>query len=175
MMKASRRAICGLMLFAFLTGAAAPPAPGVCVTEGDVADLASVFLPDVLLAAKSACIRTLAPNAMLVQDDGALRTKYRAEVARATPGAKAALAKLVEAKVFPKVDPALAHAVVVAKLSEEIKSKDCALIERVAELMEPLPAANVAQLLALFAAQSAQADVRKGKKPWLPVCASVQP
>ena len=175
-MTRSRRALGALGIITLLTGAAPGPISRPCITETEAAEVSALLLPDAMLATKTVCAKTLPPTALIVRDDSPLRLKYKAEAERVGPTARVALAKIAYTAAPPMLrDPELIRMMVVGKLSEEIKTKDCAAIERVVTLLEPLPAANTAQLLAMLIAQMSAADIKKGKTSPFPMCPSARP
>lgn len=144
------------------TAQAAVAAP--CLTEEETQSLFLAVAPDAIDAVGQKCVAQLAPAATLRAGLPALVARYRAAAETSWPQASAAVAKVGGAGM-KDVDPAMLRGIMgpmIAQMAvEQVKPQDCAMIERVASLIEPLPPANTAGLIVVIA-QAAMRD--KGGK-----------
>lgn len=150
--------------------AAAPP----CLTEAETQSLFLAIAPDAIDAVGQRCAPQLAPTATLRAGLPALVAKYRAAAEPAWPQASAAIAKVGGADL-KGVDPAMLRGMVgpmIARMAvEKMKPQDCATIERIASLLEPLPPANTAGLIVVIAG-AAMRDKGADKAPFT-ICPAV--
>jgi len=120
-------------------------------------------LPNLLQAVQGACAGELARDGYLSRNGDRLAARFAEGHEAYWPQAKAALillggkgeqssgieefANLPDEALRPFVD-----GIIVAKLREEIKPKSCADIERVLELLDPLPVDNLTGLVGTIVA-----------------------
>lgn len=162
------------------TGAQATEATAQqCLTPSEAGGLFLALAPDALKAVGKACATTLPPGALLRQTDGPFMQKYQAEAAHSDALAQAAILKLVGKRDKAMVDALGADgfrhmmtAVLMPKLADAIKPKDCPVVERVLASLEPLPPRNMADLLVTIIEAVSADKQRKGQKVDIPICPS---
>jgi hypothetical protein len=124
-----------------------------CLTEPEAEGLVITLLPDMLDAVGAACAPSLPAAATLRAGLAPMVSRYRAEGPAVQPQARAAFAKLIgndTQGLDPEVMRPLITAMIAPMLAKEIKPGDCPKVERVATLLGPLPARNVAGITVLL-------------------------
>lgn len=141
-----------------------------CVTATEGEALALYVMPDVVRSASQTC-RPHLPRTALLANPAPLIVKFQAETDAAWPAARAAFAKIAGQEVAPFLDGDMAKPMIAAMMgpmiASEIKPKDCGAINRMVELLQPLPARNTAAVF-ITIAQLAQRDGKLDSK--LPLC-----
>ncbi|MGL4312600.1 MAG: hypothetical protein ACRCSO_01295 [Sphingomonas sp.] len=147
-----------------------------CVSQGDAEAIVTSVLPDVIENVGHLCAPQLPPRALLRQTDGSFIAKYRAEADLAWPRAEASLrrvlgdtpgAGLLFGSSFGRP---LTGTILAPVITRNLNPADCPRLERISELIEPLPPANAAPLFVemLQFADAARKD--RSAKPALPIC-----
>lgn len=162
------RMIAPALAFAALASATAGQAQQkTCVNPADLSDAVVYTMPIAFDAARTTCANRLTQNGFMATKGDAYVAKFRGGQDKAWPGAfrilktfmaqtsqgdapagmdiAAMLAGMPDATVRPFVDGLVGQ-----MLAEEIKPADCGKIERVLELMSPLPTENVGGLIAFL-------------------------
>ncbi|MCJ8159809.1 hypothetical protein [Sphingomonas sp. LaA6.9] len=142
-----------------------------CMTGEEVQAIVLVLLPEALDATARACAASLPETALLRKADAPIFERYRHERAPAMDLARSAFARIAGLGQSAEVNQAgleLMRAMIVPQLSAEIKPKDCGAINRMIELFEPLPPANmagaIATILQIVARDEAAQAKKKGRK-----------
>lgn len=166
-----RRIALALTIPAMLASAAAQAQNAKpCVTAAEGEGLALYVMPDIVRSASQTCKPRL-PATALLANPAPLIVKFRAESEAAWPAARAAFAKIAGEDVAPFLEGDMAKPMLSAMMgpmiASEIKPKDCAVINRMVELLQPLPARNTAAIF-ITIAQLAQKDGKPDSK--LPLC-----
>lgn len=155
---------------------AAPP----CLTAPEAESLAAVAMPEILRETGRVCAATLPATALVRRDSGPLIAKYQREADRAWPAARTALLKLSDPMVAPLVDSEYARplltTLVVKLIVGRVDTGDCGMIDRMATLLEPLPARNTAGIvvtaLQYLKVEKAKKNAAVQNVPDLPLCPS---
>ena len=168
-MRKSMSLVAGLALFIpGLARAAEPP----CLSPQEFSSLAGYALPSVIKGTSKRCAATLGPDAFLTANGSQLIQRYAARKDASWPGAKAAFQKL-SASSNDKANKVLTDmpddslktvldVILEGMVSQEIPIKDCSTIDGFVRLLSPLPAENMAELIALTVGLAS-----KGEKPKL--------
>lgn len=130
-------------------------APQRCVARGEVAGLVGFALPTVLNSAVAKCAPTLGPDAYLVARAPRLIAELGAGKDRAWPMAKQAFIKIggdkdaeqAFAMLSDKAIQPIVEEVFAAKFVEEIPTESCKDVNAIMAALEPLPAANLVQVV----------------------------
>nr|WP_137678391.1 hypothetical protein [Parerythrobacter lutipelagi] len=138
-----------------------------CLPQEDVSDAVIYAMPLITQAAQTRCAQELADDGYLAASGAAFADRYVSLQDNAWPGAMRLLSQfagddagssveliqsLPETALRPFVD-----AIIMQKVSAEIKPKDCTKIERGMELLAPLPPQNTGDLVSfLFAMTDAK-------------------
>lgn len=147
-----------------------------CVKRDDAEAIVTTVLPDVIQNVGQLCAQTLPPGALLRQSSGPFIARYRAEAELAWPRVQSSLGKLLgdmpgAGMIFGSdLGRPLLGTLLAPLLTRSLQTGDCAQVERIIELLEPLPAANAAPLLVevLQFADAKRKD--KATKPVLTIC-----
>lgn len=134
---------------------AAAPSGAKCVERAEVAGLVGFALPTVLNAAISKCTPALGDNAYLVARGPRLVASLNTGKDASWPMAKQAFVKIgggpEAAEAFAMLsDQAIkpiVEEVFAAKFVEEIPTESCKDVDSIMAALEPLPAANLVQVL----------------------------
>lgn len=159
-------ALAGLCVTSTAASAAEP-----CLQQREAEDLVVFVLPALTEAMARKCTPMLPVSATLTQSGSALAARYRVDSNAAWPNAKIAFSKMsggdalsfLSDEVNRKVIEEASSAAIVA----DFKSNDCATIDRFIGALAPLPARNVAQLVALFM----EVGDKDGKSP-MKICSA---
>lgn len=177
-MKHVRSAILGGVIAALLAGQAHAAAAEPCITSAEVESVALVLLPDIVRGLGKSCAAHLPADAFLGHADAGMLARYDAEIDAAWPHARDALLKMsgasdkdaAAAMSDIKVARPLLTAFVVPSLTAGIKPEECGTVSHMIEMLEPLPARNVAGIFAAIL-RLAEADKKEdGGSDSLPIC-----
>lgn len=145
----AKAALAGLFAMGSAASAAQP-----CLQPLEAEDLVVFVLPALTEAMARKCGPMLPAGATLSRSGTALAARYRTDSNAAWPNARVAFGKIsggetlsfLSDEVNRKIIEEASSAAIVA----DFKSKDCATVDRFMGALSPLPARNVAQLVALF-------------------------
>ncbi|MES2338477.1 MAG: hypothetical protein V4537_10305 [Pseudomonadota bacterium] len=163
---------------ALVTSSSAQAQAQACIPQREAEALLLAMAPAVIGSVAATCATALPANALLRRSVGPLTAKYAAESDAAWPLAKEGLRKLIGPDSAQLVDSEVARPMVTAMiapmLAKEVKPKDCANIDRVLTLIDPLPAKNTAALVVAILDMSGKAKGGKGSNGFnlCPVAAS---
>ena len=148
-----------------------------CLSAGDAESIALVALPAIIRDAGRVC-SALPATSLLRRTDGAFIARYDAEADRAWPAARTAIAKLsdpaTELLLMSAYARPLLTSVLAPQITGRIQPSDCATLDRLTTLLEPLPPRNTAGIV-VATLQYLKAEKAKGERrdiPDLPVCAT---
>lgn len=136
------------------TTAQAAAAEKPCLTPNEAQALITAIMPDVFQQIGRTCSNVLPETATLRGGLPPLVARYQAPADLAWPQALTALGK-IGGKDVAGVDPRLLRPMMgpmmATAIAEDIKPADCPTIDRAVQLLSPLPPANTAGLVVLFA------------------------
>ncbi|MFK7841318.1 MAG: hypothetical protein AB8B54_03550 [Sphingorhabdus sp.] len=141
-----------------------------CLSVAQAEALVTYILPAAVKASRSKCTGTLPATAPLLAKNSEQLAKYVAASESAWPLAKGAVAVIAGDKIPADMDDSLLRPIADAMfgqlIGEEIKPKDCGIIDKIYSDLEPMPSANLASL-AITIVQSA---TKNDKKQDIPIC-----
>ena len=141
--------LAGLALVAPGVAAAQKP-PSPCMSRDEVAAVAGVFVPTVIEGAATRCGPALPAAAFLRSGSQAFAERLRRE--SDWPLARTALARVAGGKlpqgVSDKTLRAFVDEFIAAKVVQDLALADCAVIDRLAGALSPLPAQNIGTIIA---------------------------
>lgn len=164
------RFIAPVLALGALASAQTAQAQQSCVAPADLSDTIIYAMPIAYDASLQACTKQFSMDGYMQNGGADFVEQFRAQQDAAWPGMfrlikvfmseggkaksksadmSAMLSALPEDAIRPFID-----AIVAQKIAEEIKPQSCETIERTAELLSPLPADNIAQLVTLLASQA---------------------
>lgn len=142
--------------------------PAPCVEQPDIADASVFVMPVMLETLQSRCSAELSATGYLAREGSGLIERYRAMRDQTWPGtlrffetfannelAKSNNAPIAEignlfGEASDDIMQMMVTEVIRTKLAPEIKTKDCGRIERLLEILDPLPPENVGGAVALI-------------------------
>jgi hypothetical protein len=143
-----------------------------CVSPQAAESLVLVIAPDALRKASEVCAPVLPAGALLRRLPNPMIDRYAAESDAAWGQARAAIAAIGGEEAGRLLESEMARPLVATligqELTKEIKPRDCAGIDRILGLIEPLPPRNAAALVVAIL----QMSQKNGKKSPLPICAA---
>ncbi len=141
-----------------------------CIQPEQAAALISYILPKAVEAAKSKCEPSLSIDSALMEINSERLASYQAASEAAWPKAKGAVNIIGGEKLPGDIDDTLlkplADAIFTGMITEEIKAKDCALIDKIYADLAPMPSSNIASLTVTII----QAATKDDKDANLPIC-----
>jgi hypothetical protein len=156
------------LIAALVAAAPAQQAQRPCLTEAQVEDLTLFALPPLLEAMATRCGPSLPADAYLLNGGKTLSQQLAGQSAARWPGARSALSVIAEDKFPPELSAETARSLVrdlaSSQMLGKVKPEECARINRVADLLSPLPPANLAGLVATFADMVGKDATKDGKK-----------
>lgn len=166
MMRIKRRLGNGALTAALLLGSAAPalaqPDALPCLQAREAEDLATFILPALIEGMGRKCHAILPATATLSRSSAALATRYRADSNAAWPRAKSAFARISGGNMLDFLSEEVLRQVTeeatAAAIVEDFKPKDCTMANRFVDVLAPLPARNMGQLVALLLESGAGAN-----------------
>ena len=141
-----------------------------CLSINQAEALVTYVLPKAVEASRSQCGSTLSATAPLMMENSEQLAKYRAASEAAWPEAKEAVNVIANNKMPAGLDDAflkpVADALFTQLISEEIKPKDCALIDKLYTDLEPMPSANLASLAVTILQEATKDDGKQDIPIW---------
>lgn len=171
-----------VLIAALLAAAPSEQAQRPCLTEAQVEDLALFALPPLLEAAATACATALPADSYLANGGRALARTLAAESPARWAGTSATLSTMSKDK-FPvglseTTARGLLHDLALGGLKAKGGQQHCVRINRVADLLSPLPPRNLAGLVVLAIEFGTESDGKKARgKPAKPplICPASRP
>ncbi|MDR2857225.1 MAG: hypothetical protein LBV50_05190 [Novosphingobium sp.] len=168
---------CALLAVAPAVSRAAEPP---CLSPAEFTALADYALPGIISGASQRCRTTLAPGAFLRRGGPELIRRYALRKPAAWPGAKAAFLKLsatgdgdVGNLIRTMPDASLQQVVdgmIEGMVSQQMPLDRCGTVDRLIDLLSPLPPQSIAEAVALAVGLGARAGrTRIGK---ISICAA---
>lgn len=167
-------------LFAAAAAIVALPATSVaqtarqCVPQREAEALFLYMAPEVIRQTGRTCSANLPANALLLRQSGPFLAKFQTEATGAWPLARNAIARIAGQDVRQILDSQFAQPVVAAMVAplliQQIRAQDCASIERVVSLIEPLPARNAASLVTTILQLAGDNDAEARRRLPLTIC-----
>jgi len=136
---------------AALLSASAANATTPCVTTPEATSIALVAMPAAIRQVGQICATQLPATSLLRQPGSAFLARYQAEADRAWPTARAALARVAGPDIAPLLQSDFTRPMLVSllapALTDFVQPKDCADLDRIVTLAQPLPPQNAAGLI----------------------------
>lgn len=142
-----------IFAFAALAGLSANAAQAAtpCVTTPEATSIALVAMPEAIRQVGRVCASQLPAASLLRQTNGGFLSRYQAEADRAWPAARAALSRVAGPDIAPLLQSDFTRPMLVSllapALTDFVQPKDCADLDRIVTLAQPLPPQNAAGLI----------------------------
>jgi hypothetical protein len=144
--------------------------PDKCVPPAQAEALITYILPKAVKAARSKCSLILPTQAALMEENSERLTNYQIASEAAWPKAREAVKAIAGEKIPRDIDDTIlkpmTDAIFIGMISQEIKSKNCALIDKIYTDLAPMPSTNIASLTVTII----QAAAKDDDKTNLPIC-----
>lgn len=162
----------GLAMASALATASTAATTEACLSEAEGTAVFAAMLPDLIDGLRDKCVAHLPADAYLVKNGDVMIARYKLVADQRWPVAKQAFGRIagnpeMADKLPDEYFRPMLGAMVGGELVKDIKPQDCPGASRLVENLAPLPAENVA---ALIAAILVLADKDEGGKDSLPMC-----
>jgi hypothetical protein len=146
-----RSAILAILIAGLPTVAVAQVSAKACLSGEEAEALVTYVLPAAVRAISAHCTKTLPATAPLVQSGVVTAARYQVDADRAWPMASAAFDKVAglpvakmmgEKALKPLIEKTISGGVV-----QNLQAKDCMTADRFINILQPLPARNMAMLI----------------------------
>jgi hypothetical protein len=129
-----------------------------CLTHGEAEAVATAFLPALVTNVRDQCRPLLPADAALAIHGLEMAERYSGPALRAREVATPIVSRMIlsgenppdEADFNPSAALDMVEAVIAVELAGELDADGCALANNIFSALEPLPAANFAQLFVIF-------------------------
>lgn len=151
---------------------AAQAAEAPCLSASEFTALSSYALPSIITGTTERCATTLPADAWLRRNGTQLAARYAAAKPAAWPAAKAAFFKIGGSSANPEatklikslpdssLQPML-DALISGMVGQQLPAERCTVINRLVQLLSPLPPENAAELIAVAAGLGAKSGRAK--------------
>jgi hypothetical protein len=147
-----------------------------CITGPEAEAMTLVAMPDIIRETGIVCATQLPATSLVRRTSSPLLSRYQVEAERAWPAARAAIVKLSDPAVDALLDSAFARplltTLLVPQIVGRIAVRDCATIDHLVTLLEPLPPRNTAGIVVETLRYLKADKARRGvvAVPDLPLC-----
>lgn len=148
------RQILAAMIALSLPSTAIAQTQSTCLTRVEAESLMTFALPSAMRALTKHCTPNLPATSALVQSGPLIAARYQPDADKAWASAKVGFDKLSGLKLSEQLGEEAAKGLIQAGfgagLVEQIKPQDCVQVDRFVDILQPLPAKNMAMLLTAF-------------------------
>lgn len=161
-----------VLICALPTTAIAQVQSQTCLTRAEAEGLMTYSLPSIVRAMSGKCAAALPATAPLIQAGNVTAARYQPDADTAFPTAKLAFDKLAGTKMSEIIGDAgtqklIGHTISTG-VASKIQAKDCGTIDRILDILQPLPAKNMAMLFT--AILELGANEKEAKESPLHIC-----
>ncbi|MCM8731401.1 hypothetical protein ACFO8O_10560 [Hephaestia sp. GCM10023244] len=143
--------LASLSAIALVASGTAATAATPCITTAEAESITLVAMPEIIRQTGRACAPVLPVTALIRQTSGAFLAQYDAAANQAWPQARAALEKVAGPDMAPLLQSDFTRPLLVSVLAPalvgQIQTSDCAAIDHMVTLLQPLPPRNAAGLV----------------------------
>lgn len=173
-----RRLVTCVCLVAIPTSLAAQGAVRTCATNEEAEALVTYVLPATIRALSQRCQAVLPATSGLIQAGTITAARYQPDADRAWPDASRAFDRIsglpASALMGESLLKPLVEKTISGEISRNLKLKDCSRIDRLINILQPLPAKNMAMLVVLIIESSGSNAVVKAPVPLCSTLSAVQ-
>lgn len=134
--------------------ALAQSAAPACLSNDEAEALVTYALPATIRALSAQCAKSLPATAALVQSGVVTAARYQVDADRVWPQASSAFDKAsglpVASVMGEKALKPLIEKTISGEVTRDLRPKDCARTDRLINILQPLPAKNMAMLVLLM-------------------------
>lgn len=142
-----------------------------CLTPPEAEAMVTAIIPEMVENVGQLCARSLPPGALVRQTSGAFIDRYRAEADLAWPRAQGFVNRIIGSDASGLLSNAYARPLIATLIApavtKNVQPGDCATIERIVTLAQPLPPRSTA---GLFVSIIQLVDAKRGSRAALPIC-----
>jgi hypothetical protein len=142
-----------------------------CLTQPEADALVAYALPSAIRAITTKCTPVLPATTALIQSGPIIAARYQIDADKAWPVARIAFDKVSGLDLTGTLGEPAAKGLVEAAfgtgVAEKVKAADCPKVDRLVDILEPLPARNMAMLIAMLMELG---SVEKQKKSPFKMC-----
>ncbi len=164
---------------ALLSVASAAPAQFTatnCVDRSQAEGLMTYALPAIISSIATQCTQSLPATSSLVQSGPIIAGRYQVEADKAWPVARVAIDRMFGFKIASITGETgtkkLIKMTLAKGIADQLKPADCPKIDRLLDILQPLPAQNMA---AFFVAMMEFSETKNAKSPIKICAAQVEP
>ncbi len=140
-----------LTLALLLLPSNAPAQPSACLSDEDANGLVMFALPTLIRGVAQQCVKSLPATASLIQAGEIAAARYQVDADAAWPIAKTAFNKATGLPIADFAGEAGVRALVqqgmAGAISQEMNPQNCVTADALINILQPLPARNVAMLI----------------------------
>lgn len=155
-------------------GEAAAQSAKSCLTPPEAEALVTYALPSAIRAITTKCTPILPATTALVQSGPIIAARYQIEADKAWPVARLAFDKVSGMDLTGTLGEPAARGLIEAAfgtgLAQKVKSEDCPKVDRLVDILEPLPARNMARLVTTLMEIG---SIEKRSKSPLKICPAI--
>ena len=156
-----------------MPGQAVAQVAKACLTSPEAEALVTYALPSAIRSMTTKCTPVLPATTALIQSGPIIAARYQVDADKAWPVARVAFDKISGLDFSTTVgEPAakgLIEAAVGAGLADKVKPADCRRVDRIVDILQPLPTRNMAMLITTLV-EIDTAD--RQKKPPFKMCST---
>jgi hypothetical protein len=142
---------------------------GGCLSPVEAEGLVTYSLPSIIRSLSARCTATLPATAPLILAGSVTAARYQPEADKAWPLARAAFDTLAGVKMAGVIGDAgtrkLLDTAIAGGLAAKLKVQDCPVIDQMIDLLQPLPAPNMARMTIILM-QLRGKDAKSGGAPF---------
>lgn len=144
-----------------------------CLTPEEAGGVIGLIVPSAIRGVRDACGPHLPAIAYLKTNGDRLAARFEAQNSKPSPATARAISKLSGMPDMPFSDMMVAMFTsfmqpMVAEEAKALKPQDCAKVDRVVALLDPLPADNLVELTVIMV----EVGLKEEKEPPFTICAS---
>ncbi len=122
-----------------------------CLNQQEAEALVTFALPTAVRAVTSKCTPVLPATTALVQSGPVIAARYQVDADKAWPMARLAFDKMAGLEVAKALGDSVARGLIDGAIGtglvEKLKPSDCAKVDRIVDILQPLPTRNMALLI----------------------------
>jgi len=159
-----------------VSGQAVAQSAKSCLTQPEAEALVTYALPSAIRAMTTKCTPVLPATTALIQSGPVIAARYQIDADKAWPVARIAFDKMSGLDLTGTLGEPAARGLIEAAfgtgLAEKVKAADCPKVDRLVDILEPLPAKNMAMLITTLMELGSAGKQKKSPFQMCPAIAS---